>query len=69
MNALNWLKANNSLYANVNVNEHWVDESEANDSDIFSSLVKQPESNNPDADGVASNTLQEDDSANCDSSM
>ena len=39
---LNWLKANNPLYADVNVNEHWVDESEANDSDVFHGLVRQP---------------------------
>ena len=32
---LEWLKANNSLYANVNVNRQWMDECEANDNDIF----------------------------------
>ena len=29
--ALKWLKANNPLYAHVNVNEHWVNQAEAND--------------------------------------
>ena len=27
--------------ADVNVNEHWVDEAEANDSDMFQGLVRQ----------------------------
>ena len=45
-NALEWLKANNSLYANVNVNKHWIDECEANDSDVLQSLVTQPETEN-----------------------
>ena len=26
----------------MNVNEHWVDESDANDSDVFHGLVRQP---------------------------
>ena len=34
-NALRWLKANNPLYAEVNVNEQWVDECETNDRDMF----------------------------------
>ena len=39
-NALRWLKANNPLYVDVNVNEQWVDECEANDSDMFHGLVR-----------------------------
>ena len=41
-NALRWLKANNPLYADVNVNEQWVDECEANDSYMFHGLVRHP---------------------------
>ena len=48
MNALMWLKANNPLYADVEVNQHWVDESQANDGDLFCGLVKQPETNSLD---------------------
>ena len=43
-----WLKSNNSLYADVNVNEHWVEESQLNDGDLFDSLVRRPETNNLD---------------------
>ena len=57
MNALKWLKANNPLYADVNVNEYWVDESQTNDIDVFQGLVRQPETNNFDC--VPSNTPQE----------
>ena len=39
-NALRWLKANNPLYADVNVNEPWGDQCEANDSDVFHCLVR-----------------------------
>ena len=28
LNALQWLQANNPLYADVNVNEHWVEDSQ-----------------------------------------
>ena len=63
-NALRWLKINNPLYADVNVNEQWVDECEANDSDIFHGLVRQPETNNSDC--VPSNPQEptQDDSTN-----
>ena len=43
MNALIWLKANNPLYADVDVNKHWIDQSQANDGDLFHGLVRQPE--------------------------
>lgn len=58
MNALEWLKENNPLYADVNVNEHWVDESQANDGDLFQGLVRQPKTNI--LDDVPSKTLQQD---------
>ena len=44
-NALEWLKANNPLYADVNVNEQWVDDCQTNDNDMFRGLVRQPETN------------------------
>ena len=40
MKALVWLKA---LYADVETNDNWLEESLANDADIFAGLVKQPE--------------------------
>ena len=58
------------------MNEHWVDESQANDSDMFSGLVRQTETNNFDC--VHSNTPQEhtqgdsikqDDTIECEPSM
>ena len=63
-NALRWLKAKNPLYADVYVNEQWVDEREANDSDMFHGLVRQPETNNSDC--VSSNPQEntQDDSTN-----
>ena len=39
------------------MNEHWVDESQANDGDVFQGLVRQSETNT--LDDVPSNTLQE----------
>ena len=48
MKALEWLKANNPLYANVNVNEQWISESLASDGDLLTSLLSQPETNNLD---------------------
>ena len=44
----NALRCLNPLYADVNVNEQWADKCEANDSDMFHGLVRQPETNNTD---------------------
>ena len=43
MNALSWLKTNNPLYADIDINDNWLEESLANDADLFAGLVKQPD--------------------------
>ena len=43
-NALRWLKANNPLYADIEINDNWVEEAVVNDCDLFGSLVRQPKS-------------------------
>ena len=40
MNALSWLKTNNPLYADIDINDNWLEESLANDADLFAGLVK-----------------------------
>ena len=45
MNALVWLKSNNPLYANIEINDNWLQESLANDADLFAGLVEQPDTN------------------------
>ena len=42
LNALRWLKANNPLYADVEINVDWLQESISEDSDLFGGLVGQP---------------------------
>ena len=42
MNALRWLKANNPLYADVDINENWLDQSVTDDCDLYGGLVRQP---------------------------
>ena len=42
MNALIWLKANNPLYANISINNDWINDSLANDTELFTSLTQQP---------------------------
>ena len=42
MNALIWLKANNPLYANISINNDWINESLTNDTELFTSLTQQP---------------------------
>ena len=39
INALRWLKANNPLYADIQINDNWVDEAVSNDCDLFGGLV------------------------------
>ena len=57
IHALEWLKANNPLYADVHVNMHWAAESQTCDSDLFHGLVMLPETNSHDC--VPNNTPQE----------
>ena len=40
MTALKWLKAHNPLYANVAINNKWVEEALCNDPDLVSSLIE-----------------------------
>ena len=40
INALRWLKANNPVYAHVDINENWVNQALGNDSDLFGGLVR-----------------------------
>ena len=41
LTALRWLKQNNPLYVNIDINEEWVEQAMANDEDLFAGLVKQ----------------------------
>lgn len=43
MKALVWLKNNKPLYANININDNWLEDSLSNDADLFAALVKQPD--------------------------
>ena len=60
LDALRFLKANNPLYAEINVNEQWVEAAMANDEDLCKHLVEQndedmtAECEQPDSDGYDS---------------
>ena len=41
MDALRWLKANNPLYADVEINDRWIEQSITNNEELFTSLVSQ----------------------------
>ena len=41
LTALRWLKQNNPLYADIDINEEWVKQAKSNDEDLFGSLVEQ----------------------------
>ena len=43
INAIQWLKANNPLYANENIYNEWLNDSGPNKSELFNSLTKQPD--------------------------
>ena len=73
INALRWLKANNHLYANVEINLNWVDQALANDCDLFGSLVRQPDCENSSPEHVPQghaqdNSASHNDSMECESS-
>ena len=44
INALKWLKANNPLYADVDIADDWVQSAIADDEDLVMSMLEQPES-------------------------
>ena len=43
MNALRWVKANNPLYADVEIHDDWLDQSFDDDTDLCASLLQQPD--------------------------
>ena len=45
LTALRWLKQNNPLYADIDINEEWLEQVKANDEDLFSGWVKQNDTN------------------------
>ena len=61
LNALRWLKAHNPLYANVEINEEWVQNAESNDTDLYAGLVNRTVP--IDTSDTESEPMQVDDSA------
>ena len=45
-NALRWLKVNNTIYSDIQVNDNWLTETLDNDSDLVDCLLEQPEISN-----------------------
>ena len=43
LTALRWLKENNPLYANIDINEDWLQQAMTNDNDLFAGMVEQRE--------------------------
>ena len=41
MNALRWLKANNPLYADIEINDEWLEQAMSNDEELVASLLEQ----------------------------
>ena len=41
LNALRWLKANNLLYADIEINDEWLEQSRRNDEELFTGIVQQ----------------------------
>ena len=59
--ALTWLKANNPLYADVDVNFDWADHALADDCHLFGGLVRQPEETNSHACETSNRNLVQQD--------
>ena len=61
LTALRWLKQNNPLYANTDMNDDWLDQAIANDDDLFAGMVEQTDSNDmsSDASDMNSESTQE----------
>lgn len=50
INALRWLKANNPLYVNVKINDEWLEQSMANDEELFTSFIEQTDTSSMDSE-------------------
>ena len=57
--ALRWLKQNNPLYADIDINEQWLEQAICNDEDLFGGLVEQCNTNdfNSDTDDTNSESV------------
>ena len=64
--ALRWLKENNPLYADIDINDEWLEQAMANDDDLFAGIVDHSDTNdvNSDANNLNSEPVSEH-SANC----
>ena len=47
LSALAWLKANNPLYADIEINQEWLEQSMTDDVELFSSLLEPTDTNGP----------------------
>ena len=45
LTALRWLKQNNPVYADIDINEQWLEQAVSNDEDLFGGLVEQCDTN------------------------
>ena len=50
LNALRWLKVHSPLYADVEINVDWLQESITEDTDLFGGLVEQPSTSEENSD-------------------
>ena len=70
LTALRWLKENNPLYADTDINDEWLEQAMANNDDLFAGIVEQSDTNdmNSDANDMNSEPMQEpvsEHNANC----
>jgi hypothetical protein len=59
LTALRWLKQNNPLYADIDINDDWLQQAVTNDEDLFGGLVEQCNTNNLNSDTDDMNTYSE----------
>lgn len=60
LTALRWLKANNPLYADIEINDEWLEQAMANDDDLFAGMVERTDTdhmNDSDNDDITSDSV------------
>jgi len=45
LTALRWIKHNNLLYSNTDINEEWLEQAMSNNEDLFAGMVEQSAAN------------------------
>ena len=69
LTALRWIKQNNLLYSNTDINEEWLEQAMSNNEDLFAGMVEQSAANEVNIDANSESAQQNVDEPRRDSTI